>query len=77
MVPDAIFVELCYQRLPLLVETTSTTEDDDDDDENSDTINSEDGIKQDEQEPMKSTGKFWKKWRNVNSRKKKEEKQKK
>ena len=71
MVPDAIFVELCYQRLPLLVETTSTTEDDDDDDENSDTINSEDGIKQDEQEPMKSTGKFWKKWRTVNSRKKK------
>jgi hypothetical protein len=71
IVPDAIFVELCYQRLPLLlVETTSTTEEEDDDDKSSDTINSDDDIKQEEQESMKPTGKFWKRWRNVNKKNK-------
>jgi hypothetical protein len=74
MVPDVIFVELCHQRLSLLVETTSTTEDDGD--ESSDTINREDKIKQEEQESMKSAGKFWKRWKNVNSKKKKKKNKK-
>eukprot|EP00751_Fragilariopsis_kerguelensis_P026159 CAMPEP_0170867514 /NCGR_PEP_ID=MMETSP0734-20130129/22873_1 /TAXON_ID=186038 /ORGANISM="Fragilariopsis kerguelensis, Strain L26-C5" /LENGTH=470 /DNA_ID=CAMNT_0011244837 /DNA_START=20 /DNA_END=1430 /DNA_ORIENTATION=+ len=59
--PDAIFVELCYQRLPLL--ETTTTEDE---------VEYTDDTKQDEEkESQKVTGRFWQRWRNDNSSNKK------
>jgi len=62
--PDAIFVELCYQRLPLL-ETTTTEEE----------AEYSDDAKQDEEiESQEATGRFWQRWRKDNNRNKKKKK---